>query len=104
MVTLFTRNRRIENLCRNEFKGEATGGLEVKKPSWHERPKRADYALTTNNTKLELERFAAGVGAMLIVLPEGIHYLVGKCKLAHYAGKDVTLVGVDYREPNKDGD
>lgn len=104
MVTLYTRNPRLELMLRNEFQGETVGGFSVKKPAWRDRPKRADYAVTTNMASVRLERFAAGMGTYLIVLPEQKTWLIAKCKLAHYAGKDVTLIGTDYREPNKDGE
>lgn len=95
-VRLVTRDRRLVKLVTEHLKGEPCGGIQHETPEWLNRPRTASYVVTTRELCAEVERFAVGVGAMPVVLPEALPFLAQKAVLAHQLGNVLILLGFDY--------
>lgn len=96
-VRLITRDRRIAKLVSEFFRGDsALGSVQHESPEWKFRPARADYVLTAGQLHVATERYAASVGAMPVVIPEGLQYLADKATVRHALGETVILLGIDY--------
>lgn len=103
MIQLYTRNATLEKLIRDAMRGETVGGIAVNTPAWKDRPRTANYVVTKSGISSDLSRYAATAFAMLIVVPEGLEYLTEKCKEARVSGRNVVVLGDDYRNPDRDG-
>lgn len=98
-IRLVTRNKQLAKFVRQHLLGEAVGGLSHETPEWPNRPMAADYVITQRNLSARQEHYAATLGALLVVLPEAMPWLIMRAAEAHAQGKDVVIVGAEYAAP-----
>ncbi len=90
MIELYTQDNHTAKLVREACAGVCE--LEVVSPDYKDLPKYFDLCATSTQLNAGVERFAAGYGAMVLVLPEGGGWLAAKGQTDH-----VSVVGADYR-------
>ena len=91
-IVLYTRNARIKKIMREQCSG--TIALVVRNCKLLELPRRAHYVVSCAALSGPLERFAAGHGAMAVVIPEGTDYLIRK---AGEMTEEVIVLGADFQ-------
>lgn len=88
-VRLYSTNKRINKLVEDWLSGEAVR-LDVVDDATL--PSTVDLMLSTSKLSRQIEMRAARMGAMPVVVPEGLDYAVGKI----LAGKATTIAAYDY--------
>lgn len=101
MIRLVTRNPALRAMVERELTGEPLGGVQHETPKWLDQPRKADFVITRAALTVALERFAASVGAIPVVLPEGFAWMLTKLHVNHSLGNDSVLLGTDYAQPPK---
>lgn len=96
MVELYSDDPRIQNLTRDALAGQAEHAV-VTGVKARDLPTPVDFVVTAAALSSGLERFAATLGALTVVLPEGGEWLAGKCRQAQDEYLPLVLVGSDYR-------
>lgn len=104
MIRLYTRNLTLLKMVRVAFTGEPVGAISHEMPRWLDRPRAARYVITRAMLNRSTEYFAASLGAIPIVLPEGMPWLIQQAKQCNEAGETLILVGSDYIRPPLNGE
>lgn len=92
-IELYSTDARLIKLMKDASTGLTK--LNVHKPRWRELPRQFDYVATTSQLSSGIERFAAGYGAIVIVMPEAGFWLADR---ARKFLSPLTVLGTDYRE------
>ena len=70
--------------------------LDVRDCKLLELPRRAHFAVSLAALSSQFERFAAARGALPVVIPEGLDYLVWR---ARQVTGEVIVIGSDFQNP-----
>lgn len=92
MITVVTSSRSIVKAIELAASGQPVGEVTQISPKWTDRPMRVDFVITRARLSPNLERWAAGLGALIVQIPESVDYMI-----AQACSRDVTVMGSDYQ-------
>jgi hypothetical protein len=92
IVTLYSTSNSLIKLVEDHFRGEDVELVVYTEPAEFDYS-AVDLVLTKNQLSAELEKFAAGMGGMVCVLPESLDWILDRCK----AGKVGAMMSAEIR-------